>query len=112
MEVYSKLKYSRLNPYKARNVAKLIKGKDIEEASAILKSLPHKGARIIYKVLQSAIANAVHNYEMDKEKLFVERVIVDEGTPFRRVSPRAFGRADIIKRRTSHITVYVTEKEI
>ena len=55
MEVYSKLKYSRLNPYKARNVAKLIKGKDIEEASAILKSLPHKGARIIYKILQSAL---------------------------------------------------------
>jgi large subunit ribosomal protein L22 len=112
MEVYAKLKYSRLNPYKAREVARLIKGKTAEEASAVLKSIPQKGANVIYKVLQSAIANAVHNYEMDKEKLFVKKVIIDEATPFRRVNPRAFGRADIIKRRTSHITVYLAEKEI
>ena len=111
MEIYSKLRYSRISPYKARKISKLIKNKGIEEASAILQNIPHKVANTLYKVLQSAIANAVPNYEMNKDELFVSRVLIDEGTPFRRVNPRAMGRADIIRRRTSHITVYLTEKE-
>lgn len=112
MEVYAKLRYSRLSPYKAREVSKLIKNKGIEEASAILQNIPHKSANVIYKVLQSAVANAIHNYKLNKETLFVKRVYIDEGAPFKRVNPRAMGRADIIKRRTSHITIYLSEKEI
>lgn len=112
MEIYAKLKYERINPFKARKVAVLIKNKSVDEASAILLSIPNKGGRIIYKVLQSAIANAVHNYKMNKDMLFVSKILVDQGTPYKRVSPRSLGRADIIKRKTSHITVYLTEKEI
>lgn len=111
MEVYAKLKYSRISPFRARKVADLIRRKDVESAFAILQALPQKGARVIYKVLRSSVANAVHNYQMNEEKLFISRILVDQGTPFRRVSPRAQGRADIIKHRTSHITVFVNEKE-
>ncbi len=111
MEVYAKLKNSRISPYKARKVAALIRRKDLETAYAILQALPHKGARLIYKVLHSSEANATNNYQMDKKNLFVKRVLVDEATPYRRLKPRAMGRADIMKRRNSHITVYVAEKE-
>lgn len=111
METYAKLKHSRISPFRARKVADLIRRKDIEEAFAILQALPHKGAKVIFKVLKSSVANAVHNYQMNEEKLYISRILIDQGTPFRRVSPRAQGRADIIKHRTSHITVYVNEKE-
>jgi len=112
MEIYAKLKHSRISPFRARKVAVLIRRKGIEEAYAILQSLPQKSARIIYKVLKSSVANATHNYQMDENKLYISKVLIDQGTPFRRVSPRAQGRADIIKHRTSHITVFVNEKEI
>lgn len=111
METYAKLKHSRISPFRARKVACLIRRKGIEEAYAILHALPQKGARVIFKVLQSSVANAVHNYQMNEDKLYISRILVDQGTPFRRVSPRAQGRADIIKHRTSHITVFVNEKE-
>lgn len=111
MEIYAKLKHSRISPFRARKVAVLIRRKGIEEAFAILQSLPQRSAKIIYKVLKSSVANATHNYQMDESKLYISKVLVDQGTPFRRVSPRAQGRADIIKHRTSHITVFVNEKE-
>ena len=111
MEIYAKLKHSRISPFRARKVAVLIRRKGIEEAYAILHALPQKSARIIYKVLKSSVANATHNYQMDESKLYISKVLIDQGTPFRRVSPRAQGRADIIKHRTSHITVFVNEKE-
>jgi len=111
MEVYARLKHSRISPFKARKVAVLIRRKNIETAYAILQALPQRSARVIYKVLQSSVANAVHNYQMNEDKLYVSKLLVDQGTPLRRVSPRAQGRADIIKHRTSHITVYVNEKE-
>ena len=111
MEVYAKLRFSRLNPFRARRVAKLVYRKDIIEASAILLNIPQKAGKIIYKVLQSAIANAVHNYELNKDKLFVSKVTVNDGTPYKRMSPRAMGRADVIKRKTAHIVVYLKETE-
>jgi large subunit ribosomal protein L22 len=111
METYARLKYSRISPFRARKVVNLIRRKGIEEAYAILLALPQKGAKVIYKVLKSSVANAVHNYQMNEDKLYISRILVDQGTPFKRVSPRAQGRADIIKHRTSHITVYVNEKE-
>jgi large subunit ribosomal protein L22 len=111
METYAKLKYSRISPFRARKVADLIRKKNIEEAYAILHALPQRAAKVIFKILQSSIANAVHNYQMDEDKLYISRILIDQGTPLRRVSPRAQGRADIIKHRTSHITVYVNEKE-
>ena len=96
---------------KARLVIDEIRGKSVYEAKRILTFSPRKAARIIHKVLDSAVANAEHNFEMDPEKLVVVRAYVDEGPRLKRLKPRAFGRADIIHRRLSHITVVVAEKE-
>ena len=111
MEAYAKLKHTRITPFRARKVAVLIRRKDIETAYAILEALPQKSARIMFDVLKSSVANATHNYQMNENSLYISRVLVDQGTPYRRVMARAQGRGDIIKKRTSHITIYVSEKE-
>jgi len=102
-------KYLRISPKKARPVIALIRGKHIDEALAIMKYTPKKAARMIYKVLYSAMSNAVNNHDMDRDRLIVHRAYVDEGPRLKRLKPRAFGRADIIKRRFSHITVELRE---
>lgn len=104
-------KFIRISPRKARRVIDLIRGKDVNEAYAVLKFTPHKATESIYKVLKSAVANAEHNYEMDSENLIVKEAYVDAGPSLKRVTPRAMGRADLIKKRTSHITVIVSEKK-
>ena len=111
MEVFSKLKYTRLSPFKARKVADLIRYKNVETAEGILEALPNKAARSLKNVLKSAVANAKENYLLDKDRLVICRVLVDAGKPMRRYKPRAMGRADVMYRRTSHITIYVREKE-
>jgi large subunit ribosomal protein L22 len=88
-----------------------IRGKPVAEARRFLALSPQKAARLIRKVLDSAVANAVNNFEMDEEKLWVVKAYVDEGPRLKRLNPRAFGRADIIQRRLSHITIVVAEKE-
>ncbi|HHX51378.1 MAG TPA: 50S ribosomal protein L22 [Clostridia bacterium] len=112
MEARAVAKYIRISPGKVRQVVDLIRGKDIEEALAILKFLPKGAAAPVEKVLKSAIANAEHNYDMDAGDLFVAKVYVDQGPTLKRYKPRAFGRADLIRKRTSHITVVVSEKEV
>ncbi|NOZ93069.1 50S ribosomal protein L22 [bacterium 3DAC] len=102
-------KYLRLSPKKARPVIALIRGKQVDEALAIMKYTPKKAARLIYKVLYSAMSNAINNHDMDRDRLIVHRAYVDEGPRLKRLKPRAFGRADIMKRRLSHITVEVRE---
>ncbi len=102
-------KYLRISPKKARPVIALIRGKQVDEALAIMKYTPKKAARLIYKVLYSAMSNAVNNHDMDRDRLIVHRAYVDEGPRLKRLKPRAFGRADIMKRRLSHITVEVRE---
>lgn len=111
MQAKAVAKHIRISPRKARRVIDLIRGKDVNEAYAILKFTPHKGTESIYKVLNSAVANAEHNYEMNSENLYVKEAYVDAGPSLKRVAPRAMGRADIIKKRTSHITVIVGEKK-
>jgi len=103
-------KYVRISPRKARAVIDLIRGKKLKEAEAILQFTVHKGTRPIGKVLKSAVANAEHNYEMDREQLYVKAAFVDGGPVLKRMMPRAQGRGDIIKKRTSHITIIVGEK--
>ncbi len=110
MEARATAKYVRISPYKARPVIDLIRGKDVQEALQILEFTPKKAARLIKKVLESAIANAEHNYNMDPDRLYVKRAYVDEGPRFKRIWPRAWGRASRILKRTSHITVVVEEK--
>ncbi len=102
-------KYLRISPKKARPVIALIRGKQVDEALAIMKYTPKKAARMIYKVLYSAMSNAVNNHDMDRERLIVHRAYVNEGPRLKRLKPRAFGRADIMKRRLSHITVELRE---
>jgi large subunit ribosomal protein L22 len=101
-----------ISPYKARLVIDTIRGKKVDEALNILNSLPKKAARIIKKVLLSAIANAENNYGMDPDKLYVVRAYVDEGPRLKRIWPRGWGRASRILRRMSHITVEVEELDI
>ena len=103
-------KYVRISPRKARAVIDLIRGKNLKEAEAILRFTVHKGTRPIGKVLQSAAANAEHNYEMDRDQLYIKAAFVDGGPVLKRMMPRAQGRGDIIKKRTSHITIIVGEK--
>lgn len=111
MEAKACVKHIRISPRKARQVMDLIRGKNVQEAFTILKFTPNKGGEVIEKVLKSAVANAEHNYEMDVNSLIVGKAYVDEGTTLKRFRPRAQGRADAIRKRTSHITVIVTEKK-
>jgi large subunit ribosomal protein L22 len=103
-------RYVRLTPRKARLVADLIRGKSALEALEILTFTNKKAAVVIKKTLDSAIKNASNNHEMDEEKLFVSKITVDEGPVLKRLKPRAMGRADIIRKKTSHVTVVVSEK--
>lgn len=110
MEVVAILKGARLSAQKARLVADQIRGKGVEEALLILTYSPKKGAEIIKKVLDSAIANAEHNEGADVDELKVSTIYVDEGVTMKRLSPRAKGRADRIFKRSCHITVKVADK--
>ncbi|HLS65804.1 MAG TPA: 50S ribosomal protein L22 [Pseudogracilibacillus sp.] len=101
----------RIAPRKARLVVDLIRGKDVNEAIAILRYTNRAATPVIEKVLNSAIANAEHNYEMDPDNLVVSEAYVDEGITLKRFRPRAQGRASAINKRTSHITIVVKEKK-
>ncbi|MFC7394850.1 50S ribosomal protein L22 [Scopulibacillus cellulosilyticus] len=111
MQAKAVAKQIRVAPRKARLVIDLIRGKEVGEAIAILRNTPKAASPIIEKVLKSAIANAEHNYEMEPESLVVEKAYVDEGATLKRFRPRAQGRAGRINKRTSHITIIVSEKK-
>lgn len=105
------LKQVRIAPRKARLVVDLIRGKEVGEATAILRHTNRGASPLVEKVLQSAIANAEHNYEMNPDNLVISEAYVDEGITLKRFRPRAQGRASAINKRTSHITVVVSEKK-
>ncbi len=109
MEVAAKLSGARLSAQKARLVADQIRGKHVEEALDILAFSNKKGAAVVKKVLESAIANAEHNEGADVDELKVSTIFVDEGMTMKRIRPRAKGRADRILKRSCHITVKVAE---
>jgi len=109
MEVAAKLSGARLSAQKARLVADQIRGKHIEEALDLLTFSKKKGAEIIKKVLESAIANAEQNEGADVDELRVSTIFVDEGMTMKRIRPRAKGRADRILKRSCHITVKVAD---
>jgi len=111
VEVAAKLRGAKLSAQKARLVADQVRGKPVEAALDILAFSPRKGAAIIKKVLESAIANAEHNEGADVDELRVSTVFVDEGTTMKRIKPRAKGRADRILKRSCHITVKVADEE-
>jgi large subunit ribosomal protein L22 len=110
MEVRAKLKFVRLGPRKARLVADLIRGKGSEEALNILSFTKKAAARVIIKLLKSAIANATQKKTVDIDRLYVKKISVDQGVTWKRFTPRALGRATTIRKRTSHITIVLDEK--
>ncbi|MGI6452864.1 MAG: 50S ribosomal protein L22 [Syntrophomonadaceae bacterium] len=112
MEAKAIARFIRVSPFKARQVADLLRGKSVKEANGILQYINKKSAPLIGKVLKSAVANAEHNYDMATDELFISEIYVDEGPTLKRMKPRAYGRADLRRHKTSHITVIVKEKEV
>ncbi|WP_053979663.1 50S ribosomal protein L22 [Marinagarivorans algicola] len=110
MEVAAKHKGARISAQKARLVADQIRGMGVEEALELLTFSTKKGAALIKKVLESAIANAEHNEGADVDELKVSTIFVDEGITMKRIMPRAKGRADRILKRSCHITVKVADQ--
>lgn len=107
MQVAATLRYARISPQKCRLVADAIRGKSVDEALKTLTFTPRKSARIVKKVLESAIANAEHNHGADIDELKVSAIEVNDAPTFRRYRARAKGRAGRITKRNSHITINV-----
>ena len=110
-EARAKVSYARISSRKVKAVIDLIRNKNVGEAMAILKLTPKAAAEIVEKLLKSAIANAENNHEMDVDKLYVAEVFANQGPTLKRVQPRAQGRAFRIRKRTSHITVVLKERD-
>lgn len=109
--VRAQAKYVRTSARKARLVCDHIRGKDVAEARAILAFTPRQAAKAWSKLLESAVANAENNHELDGEALRIHSVVADEGPTLKRFRPRAMGRATRIRKRTSHLTITLTPKE-
>jgi large subunit ribosomal protein L22 len=101
----AKARFVRIAPRKARLVADEVRGKSYPEAVSILEFTNKRAAKVISDVIDSAAANAEHNDDLDPDELFVREIRVDEGPTIKRYRPRAMGRATMIRKRTSHITV-------
>jgi ribosomal protein L22 len=109
--VHAKARYVRTSARKARLVCDHIRGKDVEQARAILSFTPRGAAKPWMKLLESAIANAEHNHELVGDELKIASVHADEGPTLKRYRPRAMGRATRIRKRTSHLSITLTPKE-
>lgn len=112
MEVKASANQIRRSARKIRLVIDSVRGKSVDEAVAILRFLPHGGAKEVMKVVKSAAANAENNYQMAPEDLYIKRIYADEGPVFKRFRARSRGMASPILKRTSHITVIVEEREL
>ena len=111
MEVRAISKDTGISPRKMRLLVDMVKGKTVDEALNTLRFAPTPNARILAKTIKSAIANAEHNEGADVDELKITKVYVDQGPSYKRIRPRAKGRADRILKRTSHITVVVGDKK-
>jgi len=111
MQAIAITKYVRISPYKVRRVMDLVRGERVDKALAILKYLPHKAAREVAQTIKSAAANAENNFDMIPADLVVKTIFADEGPRLKRHMPRARGRADVIRKPTTHITVIVDDGE-
>jgi large subunit ribosomal protein L22 len=110
METSAVAKFVRISPRKIRLIMDQVRGKRVDEALNMLSFAPQKGAPILKKLINSAIANAEQNSEVDVDALFVKRVYADEGPTLKRFRPRAQGRATRIRKRSSHMTVVLDEE--
>ena len=109
MEARAQARYVRVTPMKARRVVDLIRGMNADDAQAMLRFAPQAASEPVGKVLASAVANATNNHAMDAKDLRISEAFVDEGPTMKRIRPRAQGRAYRIRKRSSHITVIVTD---
>jgi large subunit ribosomal protein L22 len=110
MEVKARLRFARISPRKARLVADLVRGKRSEEALNILSFTKKASAKILIKLMKSAIANATQKKTIDIDRLYVKQIMVDQGPTMKRFQPRALGRATTIRKRTSHINIVLDER--
>ena len=104
------LKYARISSRKVKIVADLIRGKDVDEALAIMKFTPKASSEVLEKLLKSAIANAENNHDMKHENLYVAEIFANQGPTLKRIRPAAKGSAVRIRKRTSHITIKLRER--
>jgi large subunit ribosomal protein L22 len=111
MEAKAIAKYIRMSPYKVRRVIDVVRGKPVGEALAILKYMPQRAAVEVARTIKSAAANAENNFDMDPADLVVKTIYADQGPVLKRFMPRARGRVDLIRKRTTHITVIVDDGE-
>jgi large subunit ribosomal protein L22 len=111
-EARATAKYLRISPKKVRSVVNSIRGVKVDRAMDTLDFSPKKGAALVRKVLDSAVANAINNFELDADNLYVKETYVNEGPRMKRVWPRGRGRADILYKRMAHITVVVEDRSV
>ena len=109
MESKAILKYARVTPRKMRRVTNLMKGRRAGEALINLRLMPHSAAKTLSKVLKSAMANAEQKKVADPESMMISNILIGQGPTMKRMMPRAMGRADVIKKRSSHITLMLEE---
>lgn len=112
MEVQAHARYIHIAPRKVRLVTNLVKGLPASVAIAELSFLPKGAARPVRKLIESAVANAVHNFKLNREALYVQKITADGGPTLKRWRARAFGRAAPIRKRTTHISVVLTDEPI
>ena len=110
MQAKANARFIRIAPRKVQLVIDLIRGKEVGEAISILRHTPKAASPVVEKLLNSAIANAEHNYSLDVNKLVISEIYVNAGPTIKRFRPRAMGRASKINKRTSHISIVVSEK--
>ena len=111
MEAKATLRYARISPRKVKIVIDLIRNKSVAEAIGIINNTPKAASEYLIKLLNSAIANATNNHNMDIEKLYVAEVYANPGPILKRIMPRAQGRAFRIRKRTSHVTIVLKERQ-
>ena len=111
MEVRAKLNSLRISPRKVRLITDLIRGMDVLRAELELAQVPKRSAGDVQKLLKSAVANARHNFDLEKDRLYIKEIFVDGGVVMKRQMPRAFGRAAMIRKRTSNISLVLSTKD-
>lgn len=111
MEVSSLTKFARVSPKKANEVARVLRGRPADEALELLRFIPRKSARLLYKTLHSAIANAENNHNLNASDLRIKRAVANEGPAFRRFKPAARGSAKPIRKRTTHLYILLSDEQ-
>lgn len=111
MEAKAHLRYARISPRKVSIVLDLIRNKPVEYAMAVLKNTPKSACEYLEKLLKSAMANAINNYQMDASRLYISECFVCPGPILKRIRPMSKGRAYRIEKRSSHVTIVLKEKD-